>query len=131
VKFEICIDVDDVERAVKFYGQGLGLTVLERHLDWAQLTLNEQTVWLMKVAAGPDGRLTRDYGRHWTPIHLDFLNQTTGHWYRMAHGEKTLAVRAERSRASGEVEAQAGRACGGLRLRCATLRPNGDGLNRQ
>ena len=28
----------------------------------------------------------------------------------MAHGEKTLAVRAERSRASGEVEAQAGRA---------------------
>jgi hypothetical protein len=58
------------------------------------------------------------------------LNQTTGHWYSVAQVEKTLAVRAERSRASGEVEEQAGRESGGLRLRCATLRPNGTGINR-
>jgi hypothetical protein len=57
------------------------------------------------------------------------LNQTTGHWYSVAHGERTLAVRSERSRASGEVEEQAGCESGGLRLRCATLRPNGDGIN--
>jgi len=44
--------------------------------------------------------------------------------------EKPLAVRSERSRASGEVEEQAGRESGGLRLRCATLRPNGAGVNR-
>jgi catechol-2,3-dioxygenase len=53
VRFEICIDVDDVERVVQFYSQGLGLTVIEHHPDWAQLALNEQTVWIMKVAAGP------------------------------------------------------------------------------
>ena len=58
------------------------------------------------------------------------LNQTTGHRYSVAHVEKTLAVRSERSRASGEVEEQAGRELDGLRLRCATLRPNGDGINR-
>ena len=52
------------------------------------------------------------------------LNQTTGHWYSMKLFEKTQAVRSERSRASGEVEEQARRGFGSLRLRCATLRPN-------
>ena len=59
------------------------------------------------------------------------LNQTTGHWYSVTHIEKTLTVRSERSRASGEVEEQAGRDSSGLRLRSATLRPNGDGINGQ
>jgi len=49
----------------------------------------------------------------------------------VAHLEKTLTVRSERGRASGEVEEQAGREFSGLRLRYATLRPNGDGINRQ
>ena len=39
--------------------------------------------------------------------------------------ENTPAVRSERSRASGEVEEQATSGSGSLRLRCATLRPNG------
>ena len=55
------------------------------------------------------------------------LNRTTGHWYSVKLFEKTLAVRSERSRASGEVEEQAGRESGGLRLRSATLRPNDKG----
>jgi hypothetical protein len=59
------------------------------------------------------------------------LNQTTGQWYGEAHIEKTQTVRSERSRASGEVEEQAGREARGLRLRSATLRPNGDRINRQ
>ena len=29
MEFSICIDVDDVDRAVVFYGRGLGLTVVE------------------------------------------------------------------------------------------------------
>ena len=48
----------------------------------------------------------------------------------MAHSERTQTVRSERSRASGEVEEQAGRGSGGLRLRCATLRPNGKDRQR-
>jgi predicted enzyme related to lactoylglutathione lyase len=71
MKFEICIDVEDVDRAVAFYGQGLGLTVAKHERDWAQLKLGEQTVWLMKVESGSDGAISRDYGRHWTPVHLD------------------------------------------------------------
>jgi catechol-2,3-dioxygenase len=52
MKCELCIDVDDVVRAVRFYGEGIGLSVVKREEDWAQLKLGEQTVWLMKVPAG-------------------------------------------------------------------------------
>ncbi len=73
MKLEICIDVDDVEGAVKFYGQGLGLTVVEQHPQWAHLTFNDQTIWIMKIPAGPQGPITRTYGRHWTPVHFDVV----------------------------------------------------------
>src|SRR5208282_361172 len=53
MKFDLCIDVDDVERAVAFYGRGLGLTVIEQHPDWAHVKVNDQTIWLMKISAGP------------------------------------------------------------------------------
>src|SRR5215813_8803081 len=60
-------------------------------------------------------------------VHASFLNRTTGHWYTAELFEKTLAVRSERSRASGEVEERLCRRADGLRLRSATLRPNGEG----
>jgi predicted enzyme related to lactoylglutathione lyase len=72
MEFSICIDVDDVDRAVEFYGRGLGLTVVERHPDWAHVKLGAQTFWIMKAPAGVQGQISRDYGRHWTPVHLDF-----------------------------------------------------------
>jgi predicted enzyme related to lactoylglutathione lyase len=72
MKCDICIDVDDVNRAVQFYGRGIGLTVVRQEPDWAQLKVGEQTIWLMQVPTGPDEAISRDYGRHWTPVHLDF-----------------------------------------------------------
>jgi predicted enzyme related to lactoylglutathione lyase len=72
MEFQICIDVDDVDRAVEFYGRGLGLTVVEHHPDWAQVKLGDQTFWIMKTPAGVQGHISRDYRRHWTPVHLDF-----------------------------------------------------------
>jgi predicted enzyme related to lactoylglutathione lyase len=72
MEFQICIDVDHVDRAVQFYGRGLGLTVVEHHPDWAQVKLREQTFWIMKAPAGAQGQISRDYRRHWTPVHLDF-----------------------------------------------------------
>lgn len=72
MKCEICIDVEDVDRAAQFYGQGIGLTVVKQELDWAQLKVGEQTIWLMKIGAGPEGEISRNYRRHWTPVHLDF-----------------------------------------------------------
>src|SRR5258708_19709700 len=72
MEFSICIDVDNVERAVEFYGRGLGLTVVEKRPDWAQIKLGDQTCWIMKAPAGAQGQISRDYRRHWTPVHLDF-----------------------------------------------------------
>ena len=72
MEFSICIDVDDVDRAVEFYGRGLGLTVVEHHPDWAQVKAGAQTFWIMKAPAGAQGPISRDYRRHWTPVHLDF-----------------------------------------------------------
>ena len=72
MEFSICIDVDDVDRAVEFYGRGVGLTVVEHHPDWAQVKIGEQTCWIMKAPAGAQGQISRDYRRHWTPVHLDF-----------------------------------------------------------
>ena len=31
-----------------------------------------QTFWIMKAPAGVQGQISRDYRRHWTPVHLDF-----------------------------------------------------------
>ena len=59
MKLEICIDADDVDRAVEFYGRGLGLAVLEHHPDCARVKLNEHTFWIMKVA--PGRLIPRDY----------------------------------------------------------------------
>ena len=71
MKLEICIDVD-VDRAVEFYGRGLGLEIPQQEKEWAKATLGEQVFWIMKIDSGPSGAITRDYQRHWTPIHLDF-----------------------------------------------------------
>ena len=73
MKLEICIDVDDVDRVVEFYGRGLGLTVVEHRPEWAKVMLEHQTFWIMKIPAGPKGQIVRDYRRHWTPVHLDFI----------------------------------------------------------
>lgn len=72
MEFSICIDVDDVSRAVEFYGRGLGLTVVKQESDWAQVKLGDQTFWIMKAPPGAEGPISRDYRRHWTPVHLDF-----------------------------------------------------------
>ncbi len=75
----ICIDVDDMERAIAFYTHGLGLG-LGRRLgnDWAELLGGTSPVDLLLNASGtaPLGESNpqrRSYARHWTPVHLDFV----------------------------------------------------------
>ena len=71
------IDVDDLGQAETFYTRALGLTV-GRRLGPAGLELlgAGAPIYLLRKAAGSashhqTGR--RDYGRHWTPVHLDFV----------------------------------------------------------
>lgn len=75
----ICIDVDDIERGIAFYTQGLGLR-LARRLgdDWAELLGGSSAIDLLANAPGSAPLGTerpqrRDYARHWTPVHLDFV----------------------------------------------------------
>lgn len=73
MRLEITIDVDDLDRAVDFYCGGLGLRLVERTADWARAELNGQTFWIYRFSPGPQGLVQRDFRRHWTPVHLDFV----------------------------------------------------------
>ncbi len=73
MKVEITIDVDDLERAVEFYCEGIGLKLIERGKTWARTELEDQTFWICEFVAGQQGGVARDFQRHWTPIHLDFI----------------------------------------------------------
>jgi predicted enzyme related to lactoylglutathione lyase len=77
-KLSINIDVDDLEKAVEFYSAAVGLTPLRRFgASAVELTGAEVPVYLLHKRPGtlpfeqaPSGR---DYGRHWTPVHVDFM----------------------------------------------------------
>lgn len=74
----VCIDVDDLERGIAFYTAALGLTVARRlRSDWAELAGAPVPIDLLANAAGtaasPAAAARRDYGRHWTPVHLDLV----------------------------------------------------------
>jgi lactoylglutathione lyase len=77
-KLLLNLDVDDVERAVRFYTEALLLRVGRRFDDdFVELLGAEAPIYLLKKSAGspPFAGATqaRDYGRHWTPLHLDFV----------------------------------------------------------
>jgi predicted enzyme related to lactoylglutathione lyase len=77
-KVAINIDVDDLEKGVAFYGAAVGLTPIRRLGDFAvELAGAQAPVYLLRKApatpAFADAATARDYARHWTPVHLDFL----------------------------------------------------------
>jgi len=71
------VDVDDLDGAVRFYTRALGLRV-GRRFERAGIELlgAEVPIYLLVAAPGSapfrDAAVTRDYARHWTPVHLDF-----------------------------------------------------------
>ena len=71
------IDVDDLDKATRFYCEGLGLRVGRRFDGWTELVGSSAPLYLLPKAAGtaisPVNHGKRDYGRHWTPVHLDFV----------------------------------------------------------
>lgn len=78
MEIRICIDVDDLERGIAFYTQGLGLRVGRRlDDDWVELLGAASAIDLLAnpagtPALGQDHPQRRSYARHWTPVHLDF-----------------------------------------------------------
>jgi predicted enzyme related to lactoylglutathione lyase len=72
------IDVDDLVRAEAFYVDALDLHVGRRlGAGVVELLGASSPIYLLQkssgsVATSTNGR-TRDYSRHWTPVHLDFV----------------------------------------------------------
>jgi len=77
VNLLVNVDVDDLDRASAFYCDGLGLKVGRRFDGWLELLGGSSPIYLLPKAAGspisPVSPGTRDYLRHWTPVHLDFV----------------------------------------------------------
>jgi len=73
------IDVPDLEAAIAFYRDGLGLSPGRRLFDGtvAEMLGAGSTIYLLAKppgsAAGSAVSTPRDYRRHWTPVHLDFV----------------------------------------------------------
>ena len=72
------IDVDDLEHAVAFYTSAFDLRVGRRLFEGSVVELvgASSPLYLLSKRSGsvavPSTTHTRNYARHWTPVHLDF-----------------------------------------------------------
>ncbi len=78
MELRICIDVDDMERAIGFYTEGLGLHTGRRFQNaFTEILGAGSPIDLLLNAAGTQpvagSKAERNYQRHWTPVHLDFV----------------------------------------------------------
>jgi predicted enzyme related to lactoylglutathione lyase len=79
VQILVNIDVDDLERAIEFYTRAVGLRLERRLFDGTvgEMSGRSAKIYLMAKPPGStpfrSASLARDYRRHWTPVHLDFI----------------------------------------------------------
>jgi predicted enzyme related to lactoylglutathione lyase len=72
------LDVSDLEDATRFYTTAFGLTVGRRFgASGVEMLGSSAPIYLLVKQPGtrpaPTVRQPRDYARHWTPVHLDFV----------------------------------------------------------
>lgn len=72
------LDVDDIERAVAFYTSAFELKVARRFdSGFVELVGAQAPLYLLLKKADSQpfegAAQPRHYGRHWTPLHLDFV----------------------------------------------------------
>ncbi|HWX37497.1 MAG TPA: VOC family protein [Steroidobacteraceae bacterium] len=72
------IDVDNLTHAIEFYCSALDLRVGRRFgQTGVELIGASSPIYLLQKAPGTPASLSssqrRDYSRHWTPVHLDFV----------------------------------------------------------
>jgi predicted enzyme related to lactoylglutathione lyase len=78
MNFLVNLDVNDLEKAVRFYSSVFGLEVGRRFDAFGVEMLGSSApIYLLAKALGTPASDTtsqrRSYERHWTPIHLDFV----------------------------------------------------------
>lgn len=78
LQVHVYIEVTSAEAGLDFYCDGLGLTVKRRYSPrWIELAGTGTPLFLLAglapVADLGSTSHVRDYRRHWTPVHLDFI----------------------------------------------------------
>ena len=78
IRISVSIDVSNLKEAETFYVEALGCKkVRDQGSDMAVLSVENSDIYLQEKKPGTkplvSSSVVRDYGRHWTPIHLDFL----------------------------------------------------------
>ena len=79
VKLSVSIDVSDLKQAELFYVEALGCKKFrDQGASMVVIAVENCDIYLQEKAAGTkplptDKAIVRDYFRHWSPIHLDFL----------------------------------------------------------
>ncbi|HSA82127.1 MAG TPA: VOC family protein [Geminicoccaceae bacterium] len=78
VELLVNVDVADLDRAIQFYGAAFGLTVGRRFGAFGvEMRGASSALYLLVKPEGsqpvPASDERRDYRRHWTPVHLDFV----------------------------------------------------------
>lgn len=77
IGIEICIDVPDLARGIRFYADAFGFAkTAEPYPGVAVLRAGGTSLTLLEKGEqskpSPGTRDVRHYDRHWTPVHLDF-----------------------------------------------------------
>ena len=78
IKISVSIDVSDLKKAEAFYTLALGCKkVRNQGTNMIVLSVENSDIYIQEKAAGTkpftSSNSVRNYERHWTPIHLDFL----------------------------------------------------------
>lgn len=72
------VDVDDLEKGIDFYTRAFGLRTARRFgASSVELLGGGAPIYLLEKIAGSAAAAglaqRREYSRHWTPVHLDFV----------------------------------------------------------
>ena len=78
IKISVSIDVPSLKTAETFYVEALGCKkVRDQGSNMIVLSVGNSDIYLQEKESGTkpltSGDVVRDYERHWTPIHLDFI----------------------------------------------------------
>ena len=78
IKISVSIDVSNLKKAETFYVEALGCKkVRDQGSNMVVLSVENCDIYLQEKESGTNpldsGSVVRDYERHWTPVHLDFI----------------------------------------------------------
>ena len=92
------VEVADTEAGVAFYTTALGLTVHRRLTPrWVELAGANVPIFILgdrpETFAAGGVEIARDFTRHWTPVHLDFVVDALEAWVHRVQQAGALVER--------------------------------------